>query len=34
LVCPSCREATRVGFRTLENGTKSRYCKSCNELID
>jgi large subunit ribosomal protein L24 len=34
LVCPSCREATRVGFRILENGTKSRYCKSCDELID
>ncbi|MCL7452669.1 MAG: 50S ribosomal protein L24 [Anaerolineae bacterium] len=34
LVCPSCKEATRVGFRTLEDGTKSRYCKRCDELID
>ena len=34
LVCPSCREATRVGYRTLENGAKSRYCKSCDEAID
>jgi large subunit ribosomal protein L24 len=34
LVCPSCKEATRVGFRVLEDGTKSRYCKSCEELID
>jgi len=34
LVCPSCKKATRVGFRTLEDGTKSRYCKSCDELID
>lgn len=34
LVCPSCKEATRVGFRSLEDGTKSRYCKKCDELID
>jgi large subunit ribosomal protein L24 len=34
LVCPSCKEATRVGFRVLEDGSKSRYCKSCDELID
>jgi large subunit ribosomal protein L24 len=34
LVCPSCKEATRVGFRTLEDGSKSRYCKHCDELID
>lgn len=34
LVCPSCKEATRVGFRVLEDGTKSRYCKKCDELID
>ena len=34
LVCPSCKEATRVGFRTLDDGTKSRYCKRCDELID
>lgn len=34
LVCPNCREATRVGFRSLEDGSKSRYCKRCDELID
>jgi large subunit ribosomal protein L24 len=34
LVCPSCKEATRVGFRILEDGSKSRYCKHCDELID
>jgi len=34
LVCPSCKKATRVGFRSLEDGTKSRYCKKCDELID
>jgi large subunit ribosomal protein L24 len=34
LVCPTCKEATRVGFRTLDDGTKSRYCKRCDEIID
>lgn len=34
LVCPSCREATRVGFRVLDDGSKERYCKRCDEAID
>jgi large subunit ribosomal protein L24 len=34
LVCPSCKEATRVGFRTLDDGSKTRYCKGCDENID
>jgi large subunit ribosomal protein L24 len=34
LVCPSCKNATRVGFRTFEDGTKARYCKQCDEVID
>jgi large subunit ribosomal protein L24 len=34
LVCPSCKEATRVGFRVYEDGSKVRYCKRCDEAID
>ena len=34
LVCPSCREATRVGFRMSVDGPKVRYCKRCDEFID
>lgn len=34
LVCPSCKEATRVGFRVYEDGSKARYCKRCDEAID
>jgi large subunit ribosomal protein L24 len=33
LVCPSCDEAVRVGFR-FEDEVKRRYCKRCNETID
>jgi large subunit ribosomal protein L24 len=29
LVCSSCKEVTRVGFR-MEGNRKVRYCKKCN----
>jgi large subunit ribosomal protein L24 len=34
LVCPSCKKGTRVGVRVFEDGTKARYCKRCDEVID
>jgi large subunit ribosomal protein L24 len=34
LVCPSCKEATRVGFRLTDDGAKVRYCKHCDEAVD
>jgi len=34
LVCGSCNEATRTGVRVLEDGSKARYCKKCNEIVD
>ncbi len=34
VVCRSCNEATRVGFKFLEDGRKVRNCKNCNEAID
>jgi large subunit ribosomal protein L24 len=33
LVCPECGAPTRIGHRPLENGTKARFCKKCNEII-
>jgi large subunit ribosomal protein L24 len=33
LVCPSCNEAVRVGFR-FDNDKKKRFCKRCDALID
>ena len=32
LVCPKCREAVRVGFRT-DGDQKVRVCKNCGEDI-
>ncbi len=34
LVCGSCNEATKTGIRLLDDGTKTRYCKKCNESVD
>ncbi|HXI19064.1 MAG TPA: 50S ribosomal protein L24 [Chloroflexota bacterium] len=34
VVCPKCGKATRVGFRTLEDGTKVRVCRRDGEVID
>ena len=33
LVCPHCKQATRVGHR-IEDGKKHRVCKTCNKDID
>ena len=34
VVCTSCNQAVRVGFKFLEDGRKVRTCKNCNEAID
>lgn len=33
LFCKHCNHRARIGFRILKDGTKSRFCKSCNEVI-
>ncbi|MCX5696163.1 MAG: 50S ribosomal protein L24 [Candidatus Omnitrophica bacterium] len=33
LVCKHCDRAVRVGFTLLQDGSKSRICKSCKEAI-
>lgn len=32
LLCPNCKEPTRVGYR-LEGQTKQRVCKKCKAII-
>lgn len=34
IVCPSCEKPSRVGSRFLEDGTKVRICKACNEVLE
>lgn len=34
VVCSSCSEPSRTGIRTLDDGSKVRFCKKCNEIVD
>lgn len=34
LVCGSCSKPTRTGTRLNEDGSKARFCKKCNALLD
>ncbi len=33
VVCQKCGKPTRVGFSLLSDGTKTRICKKCKEII-
>jgi large subunit ribosomal protein L24 len=33
IVCPACKAAVRVGFKTVKD-KKVRYCKKCAAVID
>ncbi len=34
LVCPRCNKPSRVGYRVMEDGTKVRVCRKCDETIE
>jgi len=34
LWCDKCKKGVRAGKRTLQDGTKVRYCKSCGDMLD
>ncbi len=34
LVCPRCNQPTRVGYRIMEDGSKVRLCRRCDETIE
>ena len=34
IVCSHCDGPRRVGIVTREDGTRRRYCKKCNEVIE
>ena len=34
LVCAKCSGGVRIGFKTLEDGKKVRFCRKCNEQFD
>lgn len=34
LVCPKCKQATRVGKKILTDGKRVRVCRKCKETIE
>jgi len=34
LICPSCKERTRIGFSQDAKGKKQRICKKCKKVIN
>lgn len=34
LLCPKCKQPTRVGYQFRKDKNKSRICQKCNQLID
>ena len=34
LLCKSCNKPVRTGIRVLDDGSKARFCKKCNEILD
>ena len=34
LVCPHCKKACRTGIRILQDGSRVRICKKCQEVIE
>jgi len=33
LLCKTCNKPARMGINTLADGTKSRFCKRCKEVL-
>ncbi|MDP3791074.1 MAG: 50S ribosomal protein L24 [Candidatus Omnitrophota bacterium] len=33
LLCKTCNKPARIGINVLADGTKSRFCKRCKEVI-
>ncbi|MFC1838787.1 50S ribosomal protein L24 [Thermodesulfobacteriota bacterium] len=34
IICNKCAEPTRIGKRTLDDGSRVRICKKCSEILD
>jgi large subunit ribosomal protein L24 len=34
LLCKGCNKPARTGIRVLQDGSKARFCKKCNEILD
>jgi large subunit ribosomal protein L24 len=33
-LCSKCNKPARIGYKTLEDGRKVRFCRVCNEVVE
>lgn len=33
-ICEKCNKASRLGYKTLEDGKKVRVCRKCSDVLD
>ncbi len=33
VICPKCNQATRIGYKVLENKKRVRICRKCEEML-
>jgi large subunit ribosomal protein L24 len=34
LLCSKCNKPARVGYRILQDGRKTRFCRACGEVVE
>lgn len=34
LLCSKCNHPARIGFRILQDGRRTRFCRSCGEVLE
>ena len=34
IVCPECNRPTRIGSRRLDDGSRVRFCRKCDGVVD
>jgi large subunit ribosomal protein L24 len=34
LICNHCNHPVRIGYKTLDDGSKTRICRACGEVIE
>ncbi|HSW57126.1 MAG TPA: 50S ribosomal protein L24, partial [Dehalococcoidales bacterium] len=34
LVCAKCNKPVRIGYKTLQDGRKTRVCRACGEVVE
>lgn len=33
LICPACKQSSRIGYKISADNKRQRYCKKCNSIV-